>query len=100
MQQLELKVELSNSDMKRLGGELRCEDLASELPPGTKQRAVHFDPPEHNLRGGLSRSSDETAVMAVERRGWVIDVGWGQPATGRTRHLMEGGSLPTVARAG
>jgi hypothetical protein len=33
-------------------------------------------------RGGLPRSSVETAVMAVERRGWVTAVGLGQPATG------------------
>jgi len=33
-------------------------------------------------RGGLPRSSVETAVMAVERRGWVTAVGLGQPAAG------------------
>ena len=55
MQQLELKVELSKSELKRLGGELRCEDLASGLPPGTRQRTVYFDTPEHNLHAtGLS----------------------------------------------
>src|SRR5215467_13784475 len=55
MQRLELKVELSKSDMMRLGGELQCEDLASGLPPGTRRRTVYFDTPEHNLHAaGLS----------------------------------------------
>ena len=55
MRQLELKVELSKSDMKRLGGGLRCEDLVSGLPPGTRQRTVYFDTPEYNLHAaGLS----------------------------------------------
>jgi hypothetical protein len=30
----------------------------------------------------LRPDSDEAAVMAVERRGWVIDVETDQPATG------------------
>jgi len=36
----------------------------------------------------------------VERRGQVIAIGLGQPATGGTRWSMEGGSLRAVARAG
>src|SRR5438128_965680 len=48
---------------------------------GSHREAESTDVPE---RGGLSRSSDAAAVMAVERRGWVIVVGSGQPATGRT----------------
>ena len=51
-------------------------------------------------RGGLPRSSNEAAVMVVERRGRVIAVGLGQPATGGIRPSTEGGSLHAMARAG
>jgi triphosphatase len=83
MQHLELKVELSNSDMKRLGGELRCEDLASELPPGTKQRAVHFDTPEHNLHAaGLS-------VWLRRRDGhWLQTINADRHAADGTSHVV------------
>ena len=43
---------------------------------GSNREAESTDAPE---RGGLPRSSDEAAVMAVERRGWVIAVDLGQP---------------------
>ena len=46
---------------------------------GYNRKAESTDAPE---RGGLLRSSDEAAVMAVERREWVIDVEAGQLATG------------------
>src|SRR5215467_16235985 len=49
-------------------------------------------------RGGLPRSSVETAAMAVERRGWGHRRWVG--STGRARRSTEGGSLRTVARAG
>ena len=42
---------------------------------GANREAESTDAPE---RGGLLRSSDEAAVMVVERRGWVIDVEPGQ----------------------
>ena len=45
-------------------------------------RGRSTDAPE---RGGLLRSSVEAGVMPVERRGQVIAIGSGQPATGRTR---------------
>src|SRR6266571_1976991 len=64
---------------------------------GSNREAESTDAPE---RGGLPRSSDEAGVMPVERRGWVTEVGPGQPATGGTRCATEGGSLRTVARAG
>jgi hypothetical protein len=35
-------------------------------------------------RDGPSRSSDEAVVMTVERRGWAVQSGLGQPATGGT----------------
>jgi hypothetical protein len=64
---------------------------------GSNREAESTDAPE---RGGLPRSSDEAAVMVVERRGQVIAVVLGQPATGGARHSTEGGSLRAVARAG
>jgi hypothetical protein len=51
-------------------------------------------------RGGLLRSSEEAAVMVVERRGRVIDDESGQLATGGARSSTEGGSLQSMARAG
>ena len=53
-----------------------------------------------SVRGGLLRSSEEAAVMVVERRGWVIDDESGQLATGGARISTEGGSLQSMARAG
>jgi|SRR5215831_11775078 len=55
MQELELKVELSKSVVKRRGGELGC-DPAIGLPASKGgQRTVYFDTPEHNLdAAGLS----------------------------------------------
>jgi len=49
---------------------------------------------------GLRRSSDEAAVMVVERRGRVIGDESGQLATGGARSSTEGGSLQSMARAG
>ena len=43
---------------------------------GSNREAESTNAPE---RGGLPRSSAEAAVMAVERRGQVIDVELGQP---------------------
>ena len=54
-------------------------DAKGKGASGSNRKAESTDAPE---RGGLPRSSDEAAVMVVERRGWVIDVGSGQPATG------------------
>ena len=48
MQELELKVELSKSDVMRLGGQLGC-DPAIGLPAIKGQRTVYFDTPEHSL---------------------------------------------------
>src|ERR1700752_3216548 len=63
---------------------------------GSNREAESTDAPE---RGGLPRSSDEGGLMAMERRGQVIDVGTGSTVVGSTRHQeepdisMEGGSL-------
>ena len=40
-----------------------------------------------SVRGGPLRSSDEAAVMAVERRGWAVQFRLGQPAMGGTLTL-------------
>ena len=72
-------------------------DAKGKGASGSNREAESTDAPE---RGGLLRSSDEAGVMPVERRGRVIDVGSGQPATGGTRRSTEGGSLRAVARAG
>jgi hypothetical protein len=64
---------------------------------GSNREAESTDAPE---RGGLPRSSDEAAVMVVERRGQVIDDESGQLATGGARSSTEGGSLQSMARAG
>ena len=73
-------------------------DAKGKGASGSNREAESTDAPE---RGGLPRSNDEAAVMVVERRGQVIAVGLGQPATGGTRHsTTEGGSLRAVARAG
>ena len=37
-----------------------------------------------SIRGGPPRSSDEAAVIAVERRGWAVQSKLGQPVTGGT----------------
>jgi hypothetical protein len=85
----------------RSGSGTERENLAGDAKgkgaSGSNREAESTDAPE---RSGLPRSSDEAAVMVVERRGQVIAVGLGQPATGGTRHSTEGGSLRAVARAG
>src|ERR1035438_10047629 len=40
-----------------------------------------------SVRGGPLRSSDEAAVMAVERRRWAVQFRLGQPAMGGTLAL-------------
>src|SRR6266567_9237014 len=69
----------------RPGSCMERENLAGDAKgkgtSGYNREAESTDAPE---RGGLPRSSDEAGVMLVERRGWVTDVGSGQPATGGT----------------
>src|ERR1700682_6200789 len=50
-------------------------DAKGKGASGSNREAESTDAPE---RGGLPRSSDETSVMAVERRGWVIAADLGQ----------------------
>src|SRR5439155_9284641 len=58
----------------------------SSGPSGANRKAESTDAPE---RGGLLRSSEEAAVMVVERRGRVIDDESGQLATGGARSSTE-----------
>ena len=72
-------------------------DAKGKSTSGSNREAESTDAPE---RGGLLRSSDEAAVMVVERRGRVIDDESGQLTTGGARSSTEGGSLQSMARAG
>jgi len=72
-------------------------DAKGKGTSGSNRKADSTDAPE---RGGLLRSSEEAAVMVVERRGRVIDDESGQLATGGARSSTEGGSLQSMARAG
>jgi len=72
-------------------------DAKGKGASGSNRKADSTDAPE---RGGLLRSSEEAAVMVVERRGRVIDAESGQLATGGARSSTEGGSLQSMARAG
>ena len=64
----------------RSGSGTERENLAGDAKgkgaSGSNREAESTDAPE---RDGLPRSSDEAAVMAVERRGRVIAVDLGQP---------------------
>src|SRR5450432_2616967 len=65
-------------------------DAKGKGASGSNRKADSTDAPE---RGGLLRSSEEAAVMVVERRGRVIDAESGQLATGGARSSTEGGSF-------
>src|ERR1700730_371075 len=53
--ELELKLELSKSDVERLLGELPLGDLAIGQAESNKLRTVYFDTPEHDLHAaGIS----------------------------------------------
>src|ERR1700683_4351876 len=72
-------------------------DAKGKGASGSNRKAESTDAPE---RGGLLRSSEEAAVMVVERRERVMDDESGQLATGGARSSTEGGSLQSMARAG
>ena len=56
-------------------------DAKGKGASGSNREAESTDAPE---RGGLPRSSDEGAVMDLERRGWVIEGELGRLVTGRS----------------
>src|SRR4051795_12219675 len=72
-------------------------DAKGKGTSGSNRKAENTDAPE---RGGLLRSSEEAAVMVVERRERLIDDESGKLATGGARSSTEGGSLQSMARAG
>jgi hypothetical protein len=77
----------SITELENLAGDAKRKGASGE-----NREAESTDAP---IRGGLPRSSDEAAVMAVERRGWVTRTRIDEP-TGNRRSssvLVEGGSL-------
>src|ERR1700682_45636 len=67
-------------------------DAKGKGTSGSNRKAESADAPE---RGGLLRSSEEAAVMVVERRGRVIDDESGQLATGGAR-IFSGRRQPSI----
>ena len=73
-------------------------DAKGKGASGYNREAESTDAP---VRGGLPRSSDEGPVMGLERRGWVIATGLGQPVRrDEPFRSVEAGRLRAVARAG
>ena len=74
-------------------------DAKGKGASGSNREAESTDAPE---RDGLLRSSDETSVMLVERRGQVIAVELGPTGSNREEPEIsaEGGSLRAMTRAG
>ena len=60
------------------------EDAKGKCSKRKKRKAESTDA---SVRDGPLRSSDEAAVMAVERRGWAVQFRLGQPAMGGTLTL-------------
>ena len=87
----------------RLGSRAERQNLAGDGKgkgtSGSNREAESTDAP---ARGGLPRSSNEAAVMAVERREQAIAVELGSTGSYREEPecSAEGGSLRAMARAG
>jgi triphosphatase len=76
--ELELKVELSESDVVRLSGKLPLSDFAIAPPSRRRVRSIYFDTPEHSLHAaGIS--------LRLRRH----DKGWLQ--TVKTEQRIDGG---------
>jgi len=58
-----------------------CSKMKRENVQAQKRKAESTNA---SIRGGPPRSSEEVAVIAVERRGWAVQSKLGQPATGGT----------------
>jgi inorganic triphosphatase YgiF len=75
--ELELKVELSQSDVARLASELPVSDLAVSAPVRKKIRSVYFDTPDHDLHAaGISlrlRRQDGGWLQTVKAEQFVED---------------------------
>jgi triphosphatase len=85
--ELELKVELSKSDVERLGGELPVGDLAVGPAETKKLRTVYFDTPKHDLHAaGISLR------LRRQNGGWLQTVKADQ-------HVVDGVSNPVELEA-
>jgi triphosphatase len=85
--ELELKVELSRSDVERLGGELPDGDLEIGPPASKKLRTVYYDTSEHDLH-----AAGITLRLRRQTRGWLQTVKVDQP-------VAEGVSNPIEVEA-
>ena len=82
--ELELKVELSKSDVERLGGELPGDELGTGSPRWTKLRSVYFDTPEHDLHAaGISLR------LRRQNGGWLQTVRADQHVDGGVSNPVE-----------
>ena len=82
--ELELKVELSKSDVERLGGELPVDELGIGSPRRKKLRSVYFDTPEHDLHAaGISLR------LRRQNGGWLQTVRADQHVDGGVSNLVE-----------
>src|SRR5262245_55068476 len=81
---LELKLELSKSDVERLGGELPQAELEIGPPSRKKLRSIYFDTPKHDLHAaGIS--------LRLRRRngGWLQTVKADQHVAGGLSNPIE-----------
>ena len=82
--ELELKVELSKSDVERLGGELPGDELGIGSPRRKKLRSVYFDTPEHDLHAaGISLR------LRRQNGGWLQTVRADQHVDGGVSNPVE-----------
>ena len=85
--ELELKVELSKSDVERLGGKLLGGDLSAGPAETKKLRTVYFDTPKHDLHAaGISLR------LRRQNGGWLQTVKADQ-------HVVDGVSNPVELEA-
>jgi triphosphatase len=82
--ELELKVELSKSDVERLGGELPGGEIGIGPPTRKKLRSVYFDTPEHGLHAaGIS------LLLRRQNGGWLQAVKADQRVEGGVSNPIE-----------
>jgi inorganic triphosphatase YgiF len=85
--ELELKVELSKSDVERLGGELLVGDLSVGPAETKKLRTVYFDTPKHDLH-----AAGVSLRLRCQNGGWLQTVKADQ-------HVVDGVSNPVELEA-
>src|SRR5262245_1337050 len=82
--ELELKLELSKSDVERLGGELPQGEIGIGPPARKKLRSIYFDTPEHNLHAaGISLR------LRRQNGGWLQTVKADQHVEGGVSNPVE-----------